>query len=148
MSTGQRRLTELPRAESLRLLGTVGFGRVVFTHDAMPAVRPVNHLVIGADIIIRSHYGAAIVTAARAGTGVIVCYEADAIDPATQLGWTVVATGPATLVDDPHPAARYRQALEPWVAVAGAMDEVIRIRPGIITGFRVDGDIKPTLNGG
>jgi hypothetical protein len=99
-----------------------------------------------ADIALRS--GAAIVTAARAGTGVIVCYEADAIDPATQLGWTVVATGPATLVDDPHPAARYRQALEPWVAVAGAMDEVIRIRPGIITGFRVDGDIKPTLNGG
>lgn len=148
MPPGQRRLTDLTNTESLRLLGTVTLGRIIFTHHAMPAVRPVNHLVTEAgDIIIRSHHGAAIVTAARAETGVIVAYEADAIDPATHLGWTVITTGPATLVHDPHEAARYRKDLQPWVTVSEAMDEIIRIRPEMITGYRVDGESSVPADG-
>jgi hypothetical protein len=140
---GQRRLTELRRAESLQLLAAVAFGRIIFTHQALPAIRPVNHLITETgDIIIRSHQGAAIVTATRANTGVIVAYEADAIDPATHLGWTVTATGPATLIQDPHQAARYRHALKPWVVMDGATDEIICIRPELVTGFRV-GDASP-----
>jgi hypothetical protein len=40
-----RRLTELPRQESLRLLGGVPFGRIVYTVRALPAIVPVRHLV-------------------------------------------------------------------------------------------------------
>ena len=49
MSVGQQRLTELTRGESLRLLGSVPLGRIVFTLHAMPAIRLVNHLLDGED---------------------------------------------------------------------------------------------------
>ena len=58
--TAQRRLESLPRAESLRLLSTVSLGRLVFTHLALPAIRPVNHAVAGDQIIIRAYLGTAI----------------------------------------------------------------------------------------
>jgi nitroimidazol reductase NimA-like FMN-containing flavoprotein (pyridoxamine 5'-phosphate oxidase superfamily) len=136
--TGQRRLTELSREQSLRLLGSVSLGRLVFTYRAMPAIRPVNHLLDGGDVIIRSHTGAAVVPAAGAARGIVVAYEADAIDPASHLGWSVVITGTARLVRDTDEVARYQQLLSPWVA--GEMDQVIRIRPEIVTGFSLDGD--------
>jgi hypothetical protein len=63
MGAGQLRLTGLTREESLRLLGSVSLARIVFTQHAMPAIRPVNHALDGGDIIIRSHSGAAVVTA-------------------------------------------------------------------------------------
>jgi hypothetical protein len=51
--TEGRRLQTLARDESLRLLGGVAVGRVVFTRHALPAIRPVNHLVEDDKIIIR-----------------------------------------------------------------------------------------------
>lgn len=111
-------------------------GRVVFTMNALPAIRPVNHLVDGQSIIIRSHLGAAI-TGHTSQDGAVVCYEADEIDPDRHTGWSVIATGLARLVRDPDLVHRYEQALEPWAA--GAMDQVITITPQIITGIRLVG---------
>jgi hypothetical protein len=132
METSPLRLTELTRARSMRLLAGVPFGRVVFTHHALPAIRPVNHTVDGEDIVIRSHPGATIVSA-TSGAGVIVAYEADAIDPATRTGWSVIVTGSAHLIRDPAEAARYESVLRPWVA--GDMNELIRIHADIVTGY-------------
>src|SRR6185437_5641533 len=67
---------------------------------AMPAIRVVNHLADGRMIIIRSHPGSAIVTR-TGGDGIVVCYEADELEPAGHLGWSVVMTGRARLVTDP-----------------------------------------------
>jgi len=138
MSNGQRRLTELTREESLRLLGSVSLGRVVFTHRALPAIRPVNHLVDEGDIIIRSHAGAAVISAADTDGSVVVAYEADAIDPDDHVGWSVVVTGTAKLIRDPQQVAQYERLLRPWAI--GEMDQVIRIRPEMITGFRLVGE--------
>ena len=44
---------------------------------------------------------------------VVVAYEADTIDPATHLGWSVVATGYARLVTDPEEPARHRRLMHP-----------------------------------
>ena len=60
-----RQALELTKAEAWQLLGSVSLGRVVFTMHALPAIRPVNHLIDDEAIIIRSHLGSAIV--ARAG---------------------------------------------------------------------------------
>jgi pyridoxamine 5'-phosphate oxidase-like protein len=130
-------LLEMTRVEALRRLGSVEMGRVFFTSRAMPAVRLVNHVLDGGQVIFRSHEGSAIVSAAAAARGVVVAYEADQIDPATRTGWSVVVTGLAYLVDDAVLAGRYRAALWPWVA--GQMDSVIRISPEIVTGFELDG---------
>jgi len=130
-----RQALELTTAESWQLLASVSLGRIVFAQHAMPAIRPVNHLVDYRAIVVRSHLGAAIVAHAAADDGVVVCYEADELDPVRHTGWSVIATGMARLVRDPDAITRYQQLLEPWVA--GQMDYVIAIRPQIITGIRL-----------
>ncbi|MFE7172983.1 pyridoxamine 5'-phosphate oxidase family protein [Streptomyces sp. NPDC057616] len=134
---GPRRSIELDRGEALRLLGTVSLGRIVFTRQALPTIRPVNHIMDDGDIVIRTHEGAALTAHTREsdGTGVVVAYEADAIDPHTHLGWSVVVTGFAHLVTDPQEIDRYRRLLHPWVH--RTMDYAVRIRPDLITGIRL-----------
>jgi nitroimidazol reductase NimA-like FMN-containing flavoprotein (pyridoxamine 5'-phosphate oxidase superfamily) len=131
---GQRDLAELPRDEALRLLASVPFGRVVFTARAMPAIRPVNHLVDGGSIIIRTSLGSALSTGVD-GTGTVVAYEADHIDPATRQGWSVVVIGRVALVTDEPRRLLYRQALHPWAG--GQRDEIIAISTDVVTGYRL-----------
>ncbi len=131
-----RQGVELTAAESWRLLAGVSVGRIVFTQHAMPAIRPVNHMVDEETVIIRSHLGAAIVGRAS-GDGTVVCYEADDIDPVRHNGWSVIVTGLARLVRDPAAISRYQQVLQPWTD--SQMDYVIAIRPHVITGLRLAG---------
>ncbi|MER5599181.1 pyridoxamine 5'-phosphate oxidase family protein [Streptomyces sp. NPDC002265] len=136
-----RRSVELDGAEALRLLGSVSLGRIVFTRHALPTVRPVNHVLIDGDIVIRTHGDATLTRYTRqtGGEGAVVAYEADDIDPDTHLGWSVVVTGFARLVTDPRELARYRALLRPWVSQR--MDHAVRISPDLITGVRL------TVNG-
>jgi hypothetical protein len=133
-----RRMAHLGRAEALRLLGTVSLGRIVFTQHALPAIRPVNHLMEGDDIVVRLHDGATLasVVAPTDTGGVVVAYEADAIDPETHLGWSVVVTGYAHRITDAGDLARVAARLRPWVAVPAA-DAALRIRPDLVTGLRL-----------
>lgn len=133
--TALRRLEALPRAESLRLLSTVSLGRLVFTHLALPAIRPVNHAVAGEQVIIRAYLGTAISTAVRDRSGTVVAYEADLIDPDTHLGWSVIVVGRATRLTDPAEAAPYRKLLRPWVD--GGADDLIAIQADMVDGFRL-----------
>ena len=132
-----RQALELTESECWQLLKSASLGRVVFTHHAMPAIRPVNHLVDGQTIIFRSHLGAAIVSRTGAGDGTVVCYEADDLDAARHTGWSVIVTGLARLVREPAAIERYERALEPWIA--GQMDHVISIEPRLISGIRLVG---------
>jgi hypothetical protein len=133
--TAQRRLEALPRAESLRLLSTVSLGRLVFTHLALPAIRPVNHAVAGEQVVIRAYLGTAISAAVGQGSGTVVAYEADLIDPDTHLGWSVIIVGRASRLTDQNEAARYQELLQPWV-VDGA-DDLIVIEADMVDGFRL-----------
>ncbi|MFG2123984.1 pyridoxamine 5'-phosphate oxidase family protein [Streptomyces sp. NPDC048710] len=130
------RRVDLDRAEALRLLGSVSLGRVVFTRQALPTVRPVNHVLDDGDIVIRTHEGAALTSQARQAEspGVVVAYQADAIDPDTHLGWSVVVTGYAQVVTDEDELARIRGMLQPWAALPG-MDHAVRIHPDLVTGI-------------
>lgn len=110
-----REVVELDGVEAMRLLASVGHGRVVFTSNALPAIRPVNHLVDDGRVIVRTRLTAKVSAAVRsnAGAGVVVAYEADDLDPHQRLGWSVVVTGLATTVSDPDQIARYEQLLHP-----------------------------------
>ena len=81
---GVRHLHELTRIEALHLLSTVKYGRVIFTRDALPAVRPVGHLLDDGEIIIRTRLSAKLTTAVEQPT--IVAYEVDQVDPDQRLG--------------------------------------------------------------
>jgi len=131
----RRVLEEITVEECLALLGGVSLGRVVFTHQALPAIRPVNHIVDDGAVIIRSHLGGGVASTVGVARGVVVAYEADAIDPEHHLGWSVVVTGTARMVTDSRDAARYEELLLPWVS--RPMDCVIRIEPQIVTGYRL-----------
>ncbi|ARP68615.1 pyridoxamine 5'-phosphate oxidase family protein [Streptomyces pluripotens] len=129
------RRIDLDRAEALRLLGSVPLGRIVFTRQALPTVHPVNHVLDGGDIVIRTPEGVALTSQSGPAEriGVVVAYEADAIDPDTHLGWSVVVTGYARLVTDPGELARIRSLLRTWAPLQG-MDHAVRIRPELVTG--------------
>jgi nitroimidazol reductase NimA-like FMN-containing flavoprotein (pyridoxamine 5'-phosphate oxidase superfamily) len=132
-----RQAIDLTEGECWQLLRAVSLGRVVFTQHAMPAIRPVNHVVEDRKIIIRSHAGAAIVSRAVADAGSVVCYEADDLDPIRHTGWSVIVTGMARLVSEPAEIARYHDLLEPWIA--GQMDHVVAIEPRFVSGLRLVG---------
>ena len=134
--TPPREALDLIPGECWELLRGTSLGRVVFTMHAMPAIRPVNHLIDGRTIVIRSHLSSAI-TGHTSSDGAVVCYEADDIDPVRHTGWSVIATGTARLVTDPEAVSRYQHALEPWVTQP--MDQVIAITPAMITGIRLAG---------
>lgn len=131
----QRELQELSPQEALRLLADAAMGRVVFTQRALPAVRVVNHIVDNGDLIIRTNVASSVAASVGRTPDTVVAYEADAIDPGTRTGWSVVITGVARLVEDPQDVARYEALLEPWVT--NRADCVLRIHPEIITGFRL-----------
>ncbi|MER7756770.1 pyridoxamine 5'-phosphate oxidase family protein [Kitasatospora sp. NPDC097643] len=130
-----RRMVPLAEEEALRLVGSVPFGRVVFTHHALPAVRPVNHAVLDGCVVFCTPEGAAIASTVTDAPGAVTAYQVDAIDPHTRLGWSVVVTGYARMVTDPVAVARHRALLSPWVE--GAMDHIVRISPEMVTGFRL-----------
>ncbi|WP_405445933.1 pyridoxamine 5'-phosphate oxidase family protein [Streptomyces erythrochromogenes] len=138
-----RSTEQLDRSEALRLLGTVPLGRIVFTHQALPAIRPVNHVVEGEDVIIRLDEGAsrASLVATPGTPGIVLAYEADAIDPGTHLGWSVVVIGCAELVENRKDAERFEALLDPWTNQP--MAGVLRIRAVLVTGFRLGRQPRP-----
>src|SRR6516165_9748428 len=91
---------KLDEVEAMRLLASVTYGRVVFALNALPAIRPVNHLVDDGTIIIRTRLTTAISAAVRSARELIVAYEADSFDSESRTGWSVVVTGRAHAVTD------------------------------------------------
>ena len=131
----RRRLIPLEPDEALRLLATVEVGRIVFTQRALPAIRPVNHLVADGLIIIRTRSLHTLSTAVGESRDPVVAYEADQLDPLERTGWSVVVTGYAHQVTDAQDVARYGEALVPWIDAE--MDEVVSIVPQLVSGFRL-----------
>ena len=141
MAAGE--VIELDHREAMRLLASVDHGRVVFSDQALPAIRVVNHLVDEGRVIVRTRLRATVSTVVRSNTddGVVVAYEADALDPQRRAGWSVVVTGWATTITDPEQIARYERLLHPWVYMT--FDTMIAIQPEIVTGIRIVDDTAP-----
>lgn len=125
----------LGRDRCLELLASVPVGRVVFTMRALPAIRPVNHLLDGDTVVIRSNLGSALASAATTQGAVVVAYEADVIDLEARTGWTVVVTGAARLIHDPDRLARYEGLLQPWIDEP--MNCVIGIDCDLVSGYEL-----------
>ncbi|MFI1336242.1 pyridoxamine 5'-phosphate oxidase family protein [Streptomyces sp. NPDC020845] len=103
------------------------------TDQALPAIRPVDHIMNKGDIIVRTHGGSELL--GHALLSEVVAYEADEIDLETRTGWSVVVTGTATRVTDAQELARYQKQLTPWIDAR--MEQVVRIRPEIVSGYRL-----------
>ena len=134
-------LTQLPRAECLKLMASVPMGRVIYTRQALPAVELVSFAFDGGDIVLRTDPGGQLAVAAR---GAVVAFEADWLDLDQQVGWTVTAIGPSRAVTDPDEIGRLKAiGLSSWTP--GAQAHFIRISPEILNGryLRANGHQYP-----
>lgn len=123
----------LEHAECLRLLGGASIGRVAFTADALPAVRPVNFVLCGNRIVFRTRPGSRLDAAMR---NAIVAFEADDYDQVTHTGWCVTTVGQVSMVDDPVQAAELAGlAWLPWTV--GARKHYASIVIGAVAGHRI-----------
>lgn len=121
--------------ECRALLAGAAIGRIVFTHQALPAVQPVNFALSGGAIVIKTSRTSRLASAAA---DTIVAFEVDDFDTAARTGWSVVAVGPARRVTDPREVAALRALpLDSWAP--GERDTFIRVRPELVTGRRVRG---------
>lgn len=122
----------LSEDECLDLLRSQPVGRLVFTENALPAVRPVNFLLDGTDVIIRT----APDSWSHRLAGSVVAFEADRIDPDTHTGWSVVVLGTAAVVSDIDSLVRISDPHHrPWAP--GRRDRYLRVTAGEITGRRL-----------
>jgi hypothetical protein len=103
---------ELDRRACLRLLRGGVVGRVVFTHDALPAAQPVNYVLDGEEVLFRTASAGTLAVATR---GAVVAFEVDDIDPESRTGWSVLGVGEAYEVVDPRRLAEWEgHRLDTW----------------------------------
>jgi uncharacterized protein len=90
MEQHQPTMEALDRADCLRLMSGVPFGRLVYTAAALPVVQPVNFIVHNDLVVIRTASDSKLAAAAR---GSVVAFETDEIDATTRTGWSVLVVG-------------------------------------------------------
>lgn len=122
-------LRMMSRTECYDLLRTRTVGRLAYVaREGVPDIVPVNYVLDGDDMLIRSGPGPKLQAAERRDR---VAVEVDVIDEATHTGRSVVVMGraerlrPGDTEGDPTP----------WAS--GPRRHVIRVRPDRVTGRRL-----------
>jgi nitroimidazol reductase NimA-like FMN-containing flavoprotein (pyridoxamine 5'-phosphate oxidase superfamily) len=132
--TDDRAGTELLNSdECLDLLHTQVVGRLAVVADHEPHIFPVNYVMDGQIVAIRTAEGMKLDHSVRSTR---VAFEIDGYDEATRSGWSVVVRGRAEEVL--RAADRQRLAaldLRPWAA--GDKDNWLIVRPERISGRRI-----------
>jgi nitroimidazol reductase NimA-like FMN-containing flavoprotein (pyridoxamine 5'-phosphate oxidase superfamily) len=121
---------KLSRAECVRLLASVPVGRLCYTANAMPTIQPVNFVLDGDRLVIRTSSASKLAAATRRS---VVAFEVDDVDLASWSGWSVVITGHANVVSDLDELVRLRTLpLASWAAPHS--DQFIVVSLDLVTG--------------
>jgi nitroimidazol reductase NimA-like FMN-containing flavoprotein (pyridoxamine 5'-phosphate oxidase superfamily) len=126
-------LQVLERDECLRLLRTATLGRIAITFGALPVILPVNFVLLGDRVVLRTGVGTKLDAAI---CNAIVAFEVDAFEPMSHTGWSVVVTGQAREITN----LAELDALDPsriprWAPRGG--DRVVEISTEMVTGRRI-----------
>jgi nitroimidazol reductase NimA-like FMN-containing flavoprotein (pyridoxamine 5'-phosphate oxidase superfamily) len=127
------RTQELDRAACLALLGSQQVGRVVLPGPE-PFVAPVNFVLDDDLVVFRTDAGSHAASAA----GTSIAFEVDAIEAASEAGWSVVVSG--RLEDVTEQVAvdnRLSEALDSWAA--GPKDRWLAVHIADVSGRWVHG---------
>ncbi len=133
MGTDRHGLEVLPLAQCLTLLRSRPVGRLAYVDAGAPTVVPVNHLVDGSTIVLRTDAGGKLDAAV---VGAPVAFQLDDHDPVRGTGWSVLVRGRAELVDEDERTQRYAEELDSW-ALGDAEATWIRIVPDEVSGRRL-----------
>jgi len=137
MDAGSDVLEVLDDEECLALLGSAEVGRVGVVVDGQPLIFPVNHVLEGRSIVVRTDSARILAGAALAK----VAFEADGFDAGARSGWTVLAEGIGNDVTDALDAtSEHLQTVpvSPWAP--GPKPRLLRIDVRTITGRRFAGE--------
>ena len=106
------KIVELDRAESLELLAAKKVGRIGFLAEQGPVVLPMNYVLDGDHIIVRT---VAFGVVARSAIDQKVAFEVDDVDDFLEAGWSVLVTGAGTLLtDDQLQQLKSGGSPDPW----------------------------------
>jgi len=116
--------------ECRRLLSAAGIGRLAMPGRSFPELRPVNFVLDGDVLVVRTGEGTILQTARR---GDPVALEIDGIDRLEHTGWSVVVTG--TLRERPADGVTRALPLRPWGS--GKKDYFVSISLESVSGRRI-----------
>ena len=137
MDAGSNALEVLDDEECLALLGSAEVGRVGVVVDGQPLIFPVNHVLEGRSIVVRTDSARMLAGASLAK----VAFEADGFDTGAHSGWTVLVEGIGHDVTDALDAtSEHLQTvpLTPWAP--GPKPRLLRIDVRTMTGRRFAGE--------
>ena len=133
MELDRNGLEVLDRRECLLHLASVPVARIGLSVQALPVILPVNFVIDGDEIVIRSPHGA---KAEAALSGSVVAVEADDYDPFAHTGWSVLVQGRTRVVEDPDEIVRFgRLPVQAWGTRDS--DRWIAVAIEVVTGRRV-----------
>jgi len=123
---------ELAVHECWAFLRGVSVGRLALWVTDHPDIFPINFTLDHGTLVFRTGEGTKLATALGENP---VALEADGVDPASGIAWSVVVKGSATLIHSTEDALdRFSLMLFPWHS--GPKDAFIRIAPTSVTGRR------------
>lgn len=112
-------LRHLGTDQCLELLATCQVGRVGTSIGALPVILPIHYVVFDHGVLFGTAAGTKLDAAVR---GTVVAFEADAYDPESGAGWSVVLVGAASEITRPILLERAQAApLTPWPGARGAV---------------------------
>lgn len=133
-TTDGRDLQAMSRSECYELLRSRRLGRLAYGDDLGPVVVPVNHLVVGPDLVLHSLHGHKLRAAIQ---GAPVAFEVDDHDPDRGSGWSVLLRGNAYLVDSTDEVERYHALLRSWAVPSPGAGTWVRIVTEDVAGRRL-----------
>lgn len=137
MEIDRNGLEVLDRVECIRRLQSVPIARIGLSMQALPVILPVNFVIDGDEIIIRTNVGAKVEAAL---TGNVVALEVDDYDTIGHDGWSVLVRGRSRLVEDADEIERLRRL---WVTAWGTphTDRWLAIAMEIVSGRQIRHDL-------
>ena len=137
-------LIRLTDAECRWLLAANVVGRVGFDAGAGPRIHPVNYAMDGDAVVLRTAEESELVGLADRGGRPLVAFEVDHVDYDRHQGWSVLAVGPLSRVDDAADLERVARAWSPRPWAAGDREVVLRVVVERLTGRRLGDDWSGT----
>ncbi|WP_063767848.1 pyridoxamine 5'-phosphate oxidase family protein [Streptosporangium roseum] len=123
----------LDRDTCMALLETAGIGRIAWSApNGEVVVLPVNFVVDRDSIVFKTSQGGKLDAVHR---GRPLSFEADGMEPALRVGWSVLLVGVGEVVADPDQVRRLRELPAPWAAMAEPV--FIRLTARQVTGRRL-----------
>jgi hypothetical protein len=127
----------LTEEQSMQLLASQSLGRVGVSVGALPAIFPVNYVLVEGDIFFRTGEGLKSKAALHRS---VLAFEVDDSDYASRTGWSVLVVGLAEEVS-PERGSELPDPPTPWAS--GERRHLIRIHPEFVSGRRINPHVGP-----